>query len=85
MLIYRVKDDPTILRWAVQENRILLTHDVATITRFAYDRTVQGLPMPGVIEVGTDAQVGRVIEDIVLLIDCSLDGELEGQIQYLPL
>jgi predicted nuclease of predicted toxin-antitoxin system len=43
------KDDPTVLAWAASENRILLTHDVATITRFAYDRIVRGLPMPGVI------------------------------------
>jgi predicted nuclease of predicted toxin-antitoxin system len=78
-------DDPTILAWAAGENRILLTHDVATITRFAYDRVVQGLQMPGVIEVSTNAQVGQVIEDVLLLMDCSLEGELEGQIQYLPL
>lgn len=30
-------DDPTILEWAAQEGRVLLTHDVATITRYAYD------------------------------------------------
>jgi predicted nuclease of predicted toxin-antitoxin system len=40
--IIRVQDtelyganDPTVLAWAAQENRILLTHDVATITRYA--------------------------------------------------
>jgi len=32
-------DDPTILEWSAQEGRILLTHDVATITRYAYQRT----------------------------------------------
>jgi predicted nuclease of predicted toxin-antitoxin system len=79
------EEDPTILAWAAQEDRILLTHDVATITRFAYERIREGLPMPGVIEVSTDAQVGRVIEDILMVIDCSLEGELEGQIYYLPL
>lgn len=31
------KDDPTVLEWAAQENRILLTHDVATITHYAYE------------------------------------------------
>lgn len=77
-------DDPTILAWAAKENRILLTHDVTTITRLAYDRVTQNLPMPGVIEVSVNAQVGQVIEDILLLVDCSLEGELEGQVQYLP-
>lgn len=28
-------DDPTILEWAANEGRILLTHDVATITGYA--------------------------------------------------
>lgn len=62
-------DDPTILAWAAEENRILLTHDVATITRFAYERVAQGISMPGVIEVSTDAQTGQVIEDILVVIE----------------
>ena len=40
--------------------------------------------MPGVLEVHTDARIGQVIEDILLIIDCTIDGELEGQIYYLP-
>lgn len=79
------EDDPTVLQWAAQENRVLLTHDVATITRYAYERLAQDLPMSGVIEVGVDAPIGRVIEDILIIWECSLEGELEGQIQYLPL
>ncbi len=78
------KDDPTILEWTAQEGRVLLTHDVATITRYAYDRVRQGQPMPGVIEISMDAPTGRVIEDILALVECSQEGELEGQIQYLP-
>ena len=78
------KDDPTILEWAATEGRILLTHDVSTITRYAYDRVRAGQAMPGVIEVSPDASARRVIEDILLLVECSQDGELEGQVQYLP-
>ena len=66
------EDDPTILAWAAQENRVLLTHDVATITNYAYKRITQGQPMPGVIEVITDTRIGQVIEDILLLIECCL-------------
>jgi Domain of unknown function (DUF5615) len=78
------KDDPTVLEWSAQEERILLTHDVATITRYAYDRVRQGQTMSGVIEISTDAPIGRVIEDLLVLVECSQEGELEGQIQYLP-
>jgi hypothetical protein len=44
-----------------------------------------GKSMPGVFEITFDAPIGRVIEDILILLECSLEGELAGQIQYLPL
>lgn len=78
------KDDPTVLEWAAQEGRVLLTHDVATITRYAYDRVREDRAMPGVIEISTDAPIRRVIEDVLVLVECSQEGELEGQVQYLP-
>ncbi len=31
-------DDPAVLARAAGEGRVLLTHDVRTITRYAYDR-----------------------------------------------
>ncbi|HVU10208.1 MAG TPA: DUF5615 family PIN-like protein [Phototrophicaceae bacterium] len=31
-------DDPTVLAWAAQQSRILLKHDVKTMSRYAYDR-----------------------------------------------
>ena len=77
------KDDPTVLEWAAQEGRILLTHDVATITRYAYDRVRQDRPMPGVIEISTDAPIRRVIEDVLVLVECSQEGELESMIDEL--
>ena len=44
-------DDPTVLEWAARNQRILLTHDVSTITAYAYDRIRQSKAMPGVFEV----------------------------------
>ncbi len=37
-------DDHEILEWAANEGRILLTHDIATITAYAYDRIKNGKP-----------------------------------------
>jgi Domain of unknown function (DUF5615) len=76
-------DDPTILEWAAQANRILLTHDVKTITRYAYDRLRNDLEMPGVFEVRLDAAIGQVISDILLLAE--FEDEYRGQIRYIPL
>ena len=78
-------DDRTVLEWAAQEGRILLTHDVSTITKYAYQRVRADQPMPGVFEVNRPVPIGRAIEDILLLAECSLDGEWEGQVRYLPL
>ena len=78
-------DDPAVLEWAAQQGRILLTHDVSTITKYAYERIEVGKVMAGVFEVSRTAPIGVVIEDIVLLIECSLEGEWENQIIYLPL
>ncbi|MBC8180355.1 DUF5615 family PIN-like protein [candidate division KSB1 bacterium] len=78
-------DDQTILEWAAQEGRILLTHDVRTITGFAYERVKFQQSMPGVFEISREISVGIAIEDILLLAECSLEGEWEGQVRYLPL
>ena len=78
-------DDPTVLEWAAREGRILLTHDVNTLTAFAYRRIAQGLPMPGVFEVSLKVPISVAIEDILLLAECSVEGEWEGQVNYLPL
>jgi len=78
-------DDPTVLEWAAQEGRILLTHDVSTLTHYAYARVTAGKSMPGIFEVPRAVPIGIAIEDILLLAECSLDGEWEGQTRYLPL
>ena len=78
-------DDPTVLTWAAQEGRIRLTHDVQTITRHAYERVHAAQPMPGVFEVSRAVPVGLAIDDLLLLAECSIEGEWEGQVRYLPL
>ena len=39
-------DDQTVLEWAAGQGRVLLTHDVTTLTRHAYDRARAGQPSP---------------------------------------
>lgn len=81
----RGADDPTVLAWAAEEDRILLTHDVATMSRYAYDRVEAGLPMPGVFDIPTSLPLAVGIEELVLVAEASLDGEWDGQVRYLPL
>jgi predicted nuclease of predicted toxin-antitoxin system len=78
-------DDPTVLAWAADEARLLLTHDAETLIAVAYERVRANLIMPGVIEVSQDAPIGLVIEDLILLVLGSLPGEWENQVLYIPL
>ncbi len=78
-------DDPTVLEWTAREGRVLVTHDVATMTRYAYERVRAGEPMPGIFEVSRSVPIGLAIEEILLIVQYSREGEWEGQVRYLPL
>ena len=78
-------DDPTVLEWAAQQGRVVLTHDVATMITFAYKRIEAGLSMPGLFEVSRRVSIGLAIEEILLIAECSVEGEWEGQVRFLPL
>jgi predicted nuclease of predicted toxin-antitoxin system len=78
-------DDPSVLAWAAQAERIVLTHDVATMMDFAADRIQADQSMPGLFEISRRVPVGLAIEEILLIAECSLPGEWEGQIRFLPL
>ena len=78
-------DDPQILNWAAREGRVLVTHDVSTMRTHAYARLSAGLPMPGVFEVPQLLAVAAAIDEILLIAQCSLEGEWDGQVRRLPL
>jgi hypothetical protein len=78
-------DDPAVLQWAAQQNRVLISHDVATLTAHAYVRVAAGEAMPGVFEVPRTVAIASAIEDLLLIAECSRPGEWEGQVRYLPL
>ncbi len=77
-------DDPVVLEWAASENRILLTHDVNTMTKYGYERIAAGLPMPGIFVVKESAPIGLIIEEIVLIVGASETSEWDSQVIYLP-
>jgi hypothetical protein len=77
--------DEGVLEWAARELRLVLTHDVNTMTAAAWARVRTGLPMPGLIEVSSEMAVGQAIDEIRLIVIASLPGELEGQVLFVPL
>jgi predicted nuclease of predicted toxin-antitoxin system len=81
----RKVDDPAILDWAASNGRILLTHDRATMPDFAYERVSQGQQMSGLFVINDRMPVRQVIDELLLLIDCSEQDEWKGIVLYLPL
>jgi hypothetical protein len=73
------------LEWAASEGRIVITHDISTLAKHAFDRVAAHRPMPGVFAARSLAPIGQTIDDLILLAECSHDHEWEGQVRYLPL
>ncbi len=68
-------DDSAVLARAAANNRILLTHDRATMPDFTYSRVAAGQPMPGVFVVNDRLPVRQAIDELLLLDTCSEQAE----------
>lgn len=79
------EDDPAILDWAINNERILLTHDRATMPDFAYERLVRGKQMAGLFVVNDRMPIRQAIDELFLLVNCSKQAEWLGIVLYLPL
>ena len=77
--------DPLLLAWAAENQRILVTHDVTTIPKYASERVRSSQSMPGVIVIPEDLAVGKAIEELATLIECCEPEELNNQVKYLPI
>lgn len=78
-------DDPDVLEWITQQARILLTHDRRTMPRHYYDRVASGLKTPGMLLVDDEAQIGKVIDDLLIILIASEADEWDNQVVYIPL
>ncbi|MGE0127031.1 MAG: DUF5615 family PIN-like protein [Blastocatellales bacterium] len=82
---FRGVKDPSLLEWAASANRVLVTHDISTIPKYAYERVSASLPMSGVIIVPEALPIGQAIEELLTIIECSDQSEYENQVVHIPL
>jgi hypothetical protein len=78
-------EDPAVLAWAAVNDRIVLTHDRATMPKFAYERVAHGARMPGVFVINDRLPAGLAIQEILLVVECTEPTEWREQVAYLPL
>lgn len=77
------RDDETLLAWAAKHERVVLTHDLATMV--AALGGLRHASMAAIVLVPDSLAVGQVIEDILLLDRCSNESDWVAGIIYLPL
>ena len=78
-------EDPTVLAWAAEAGRLVLTHDVSTMPRYAYERIDRGQSMPGVLVVGRRVSIGRAVEELALLAVAGFAQDFDNQVVHIPL
>lgn len=77
--------DLELLRWAAQENRIIVTHDKKTMIPDAQHCVRIGESMAGIIFVPKQMAIGRAISDLEIAVECLSQTEIRDRIEYLPL
>jgi hypothetical protein len=78
-------DDPDILAWAAAHQRVVLTHDRATMPDFAFERLGAGEALPGLFVLNDRLPVSQAIRELALLMECSESVEWNGCVVHLPL
>ena len=79
-----LKDRP-LLAWAAEHDRILVTHDLATIPKNAYQRVRAGQQMPSVIAISKAVPIGQAIDELMIVIECLTPDECLNQVVHIPL
>lgn len=76
--------DPEILAQAARSGRILVSHDRKTMPRH-FAEFLKHSSSPGLIIVGQHFEIGRAIEDLLLIWAASDAEEWIGKIGFIPL
>lgn len=77
-------DDPTILRWAERDERILITEDKRTMSRHLARHLDAGNHTPGIFLIRPSTSVPRLVEFLMLVAHASGPEEWRDWIEYIP-
>ncbi|MBI3206969.1 MAG: DUF5615 family PIN-like protein [Myxococcales bacterium] len=79
------QSDDHVLAAAAAEGRLLVSHDVATMTAAHKARLDRGDPVPGLLLIPQSLPVGRAVEDLELVSIASDQRDWDGIVEFLPL
>lgn len=79
------ESDENHLDWAWENRRIVITHNVNTMTDAANKRFANGKSISGLIIVPQNLAIGEAINDLEIIIVCDTEDQFESRIRYLPI
>lgn len=79
------RPDPSVLNYASEHNRLLLSHDVHTLPVHFADLLARGWHSPGVLLVPQTLPIGQAIQELLLVWEASGPEEWRDLCVRLPL
>ena len=78
-------DDRAVLAWATTNDRVVLTHDLSTMIPAMREQVKRFASCSPIVFVRDSLPVSLVIEEILLLDECSIETDWVAGVIYLPL
>ena len=79
------EDDLVMFDWATREGRVVLTHDLSTMIPAMNRQTRNASRCAPIVLVPDSLPIASVIEEILLLDECSIDSDWAAGVIYLRL
>ncbi|NET60365.1 MAG: hypothetical protein F6K47_30745 [Symploca sp. SIO2E6] len=77
--------DPEILCWCEENDFLLVTNNRKSMPVHLVDHLAEGRHVPAIFVLRRPVDVGRVIEDLILIAEAADENEYQDRITYLPL
>lgn len=77
--------DLVLLQWVAKNYYVLVAHDRATMLRAASQRLRSEQKVAGLVIVKKEASLGRVIDDLVMVLECCTEMDMENQVLFIPI
>ena len=78
-------DDSALLAWATTNDRVVVTHDISTMIPAMREQVKRSASCSPIVFVRDSLPVSLVIEEILLLDECSIETDWAAGVIYLPL
>ena len=75
---FKAVPDSQLLASCGEQALVLVTHDVNTVPKHAFERVKAGQPMPGVIIIPDNLEIGAAISDLALVVECATADDMQN-------